>query len=138
MQDANTLTWTSASARADEVALGHPQQPVWNAPIPAEQAFAAQVGPKASAVHARANHGRWIVDCPDCSNAQMACPSDHRFMCNECANALNGGFWRPVIWPKNRPEIDKLLMVRPLANRNWDPGETVVLLKLENKANGVG
>ena len=133
MQDANTQTWTESKARAETVAAAQ-----WVAPVPAEQAFAAQLGPKSIALHAEANHGRWIVVCPDCAGAQFACPDDRRFMCNECANAAVGGFWRPVIWPKERAKIDELLMLRPdPKTRHWVPGESVANLKAENKANGV-
>ena len=105
MQDANTQAWTSASARAEEVS-----QPFWQAPVPFESVAGNKVGPSELTVHARANHGYWIADCPDCAGAQLACPDDHRFMCNNCANVLAGGMWRPVAWPKNRAAIDEALM----------------------------
>jgi len=133
VQDANTLAWTEPKARAETVArVG------WTAPVLADQAFAGDLGPKSIAIHAAANHGRWVVECPDCCGAQFACPDDRRFMCNNCANALVGGLWRPVIWPKDRAKIDELLMLRPdPKTRHWIPGESVANLKAENKANGV-
>lgn len=132
MQDANSLTWTGSKAGAEEVALVG-----WTAPVPAAQAFAAGMGPRSTAIAAYVNHGRWVVECPDCAGAQMACPDDRRFMCNNCANALNGGFWRLVAWPKDRDKIEALLRPRPIENQHWRPGETVVDLKAENKLMGV-
>lgn len=133
MQDANTLPWTEPQARAETVARAG-----WSAPVLADQAFAAKVGPRGTAVAAFANHGRWVVECPDCCQAVYACPDDPRFMCNNCANAMNGGLWRPVIWPKGKDIIDRLLDARPdPTTRNWSPGEPLKQLKDENKANGV-
>lgn len=133
MQTANDLTWTERKARAETVA-----QVAWTAPVPPEVAFAAKVGPSGTEIAAYVNHGRWIAECPDCANAQLACPDDQRFMCNNCANAMNGGLWRRVIWPKNRAQLEAVLKLRPPENQHWTPGETVADLKAENKANGVG
>jgi len=132
VHDANTQTWTEDKARAETVArVG------WRAPISPDQAFAADVGPVGTAVAAYVSHGSWVVECPDCAGAQFACPDDHRFMCNECANALNGGLWRPVIWDKQRAKIEALLQNRPRENQNWRPGETLDELRAENEQNGV-
>lgn len=137
MQDANHLPWTEQHARADTVALGL-KGGTWTAPVLPGQALGADLGPKSIAVHARANHGRWIVECPDCSGAQLACPDDHRFMCNECANAVVGGFYRPVIWPRDKAKIEALLMARSdPSTRNWFPHESVTDLRAENKTFGV-
>lgn len=97
----------------------------WSSVIPLDNALAAPLGPPEIAVPAYANHGRWIAECPDCSGAQMASPSDYRFMCNLCANVAVGGAWRPVTWPEERDSIEALLIERPLANQNWTPGETL-------------
>lgn len=137
MQDANTQTWTETQAKAETLSLG-PGGGGWHAPIPTKQAFAADLGPKSLALEARANHGRWIVECPDCNDAQFACPDDRRFMCGNCANAVVGGFWRPVVWPKDRAKVEELLMARPdPTTRNWLPHETVAQLKAENKERGL-
>ena len=133
MQDANTQQWTSASAKAEEVAA-----PFWQAPVPFEAVAGNKTGPAALAVAAHVNHGRWIVECPDCHGAQFACPDDRRFMCNYCANAMVGGMWRPVTWPKNRAAIEEALMARKLPNhRNWFPHESAADLRAENKMHGV-
>lgn len=89
-------------------------------------------------VYAYANHARWVVDCPTCNGAQLACRTDKRFMCNECANVAIGGRWRVVEWPVDADEIERLLDRRPDVARNWFPGETVRQLKDENRVHGVG
>lgn len=84
-------------------------------------------------VYAVANHGRWIVECPDCHNAQLTAASDPRFLCDVCGNAGNGGLYRPVSWPKGREEIGELLDARTdVALQNWSPPETVDTLRREN------
>ncbi len=83
------------------------------------------------------NHGRWVVDCPDCNGAQLACRTDRRFMCDECGNITIGGLWRPVDWPADIAAIEAVLQVRPLANQNWAPGETVQDLAADNNLRGI-
>lgn len=83
------------------------------------------------------NHGRWVVDCPDCNNAQLACRTDRRFMCNDCGNIALGGLWRPVEWPANPQAIETVLESRPMENQNWVPGETVQMLAADNKHRGI-
>lgn len=42
-------------------------------------------------------------------------------------------------WPENIAAIEKLLALRPAAQtRNWNPGEDLVDLMLDNAAHGVG
>jgi len=85
----------------------------------------AGIAPPAAAVAVYGNHGRWVVDCPDCGGAQLACRTDRRFMCNECGNVVIERLWRPVIWPADVAAIDVALADRPIRNQNWRPGETV-------------
>lgn len=89
------------------------------------------------AVEAYVNHGRWIVECPDCASALLACHTDARFLCYECGNIANGGHWRPVAFPRKADVIDQLLMARPEKNRNWRPGETLKQLRAENTVMGL-
>lgn len=105
----------------------------WRAATPVEVALKAKTGPSKIAVHVHANHGRWIVECPDDGDAQLAVRDDRRFMCVTCANASVGGLWRPVVWPKDHAVIEELLDVRPHpAHRNYRPGETASELRREN------
>lgn len=99
-------------------------------------ALAAGVAPDED-VHVYANQGRWVVDCPDCGSAQLACRTDHRFLCNECGNIAIGSRWRRTVWPDSRllARIEAQLEKRPRrANQNWLPGETVAQLKAEHAA----
>lgn len=93
--------------------------------------LSAAVDPEAT-IHAYVNHGRWIAECPDCRNAQLACRTDKRFLCNECGNIAVGGLWRPVEWPANVQAVENLLENRPLVNQNWAPGEDMEILAIEN------
>lgn len=88
-----------------------------------------------AAVPAYVNQGRWVVDCPDCNNAQLACKTDHRFLCNECGNLAVGRLWRPVTWPAEVPRLERLLERRPVPYQNWLPGESVEILAIENLEN---
>lgn len=97
-----------------------------------------ELDPKAStggdAVAAIANHGRWLVECPDCHGAQLTHPADRRFLCTDCGNALAGGKYRRVIWPEDHEKITAVLDQRvDEATRNWLPGETLKDLQAENE-----
>lgn len=101
--------------------------------VPLEQALSAASAPASEAVHVVINHGRWVVNCPACGGAQLGCPTDPRFMCNECANLAVGGLWRPVVWPKEAAEIAALIAARADATaQNYDPGETLAELREQN------
>lgn len=109
----------------------------WSSGRPLAEAMAAEMAPDSEGVEVYANEGRWVVDCPDCGGAQMACRTDPRFMCNECANVAVDGLWRPVVWPEQPVEIEKALKPRPPRNRNWLPFETVADLVAENRERGL-
>jgi len=97
-------------------------------------------------VAARINHGRWLVDCSGCNSALVVDLSELVFMCVECGNAANDGKWFTVTIPTNRKAIEAELLKRPwngrnpaeAVNRNWEPGETLAMLKQENTDHGVG
>ena len=83
---------------------------------------------------ARVNHGRWLVDCPDCSGAELLSDTGE-FYCLSCGNIGVGGAFRTVLVPRGaqRAKIEALLEVRPTINRNWEPDETVAFLVAENE-----
>lgn len=87
----------------------------------------------------RVEHGRWLVDCPDCNGAQFASRKDLRFWCVDCRNAAVGGLWRRVAWPDDAEQAEQVLAARPLqATRNWRPGrEALDDLARENQAHGL-
>jgi hypothetical protein len=87
-------------------------------------------------VSARVNWSRWLTDCPNphCHGADMLDRHAPMFQCVLCGTVAD------VIWPS--PEmvygIERLLMMRPdEITRNWQPGETLVDLVMENGAHGV-
>lgn len=87
---------------------------------------------KATVALARVNHGRWIVDCPFCPSAALVTPDDPRFFCVECGNAAAHGRWAKVIFPDDVDAIEQTLEPRPAALQNWEPGEDVDALRVEN------
>lgn len=83
---------------------------------------------------ARANWGRWIVDCPSpfCTSALAAAPGTESFTCWDC------GAEGEIEWPANWGDIERLLTMRPdPITRNWLPGETLEDLQTENVENGI-
>lgn len=86
----------------------------------------------------RVNHGRWIVDCPFCTSAQLASLTDPRFLCAECGNVNADGKWLPIVWPAGAEVLEAALAIRPTENRNWSPGESVADLHRENTEHGIG
>jgi hypothetical protein len=97
-------------------------------------------------VSARINHGRWLVDCAGCNSALVVDLTELVFMCVECGNNHNDGKWLRVTVPGNRKAIETELLKRPwngrnpaeAVNRNWEPGETLAMLKQENADHGIG
>ncbi len=90
--------------------------------------------------YAQVRQGRWVVECPNpqCPAAQLASRQDHRFFCVTCENFHVGNQWVPVLWPDDWREIEAVLGRRPVrSTRNWLPGETVELLRDENREHGV-
>lgn len=88
----------------------------------------------------RANHGRWVVDCPFCPSAQLASDVDRRFMCPDCGNQTVNGKWLRVDWPtpEEREQVEELLDVRPTPqSKNWRRPETVQDLADENAERGL-
>lgn len=88
-----------------------------------------------------ANHGRWIVTCPDpeCGSAQLAARLDPRFFCASCLNerTASGAAWLPVVWPEDADAVEAVLRERDTVNANAVPGETVADLVSENVAAGL-
>lgn len=78
------------------------------------------------------NNGRWIVSC-ECGGAEYAW-EEEVFMCQSCWNARHGHKFRPAVFPSYRRQIEEVLELRLLPNRNWYESETVDDLKKENEA----
>ena len=89
---------------------------------------------------ARLYHDQWIVECPDCHDAQFVWPETPQYLCAYCFNARLGGRWRRVAIPKEsvRGEIEAIVGHRLFPHqRNWVPGETADDLRAENVDHGV-
>lgn len=100
--------------------------------------------PRGAAVSAIVNAGRWLVRCPDCAGAEYADPDDPLFWCASCFNVANGGYPRPVGWPRDRGRIEAELLRRPApllpghpSPRNWEAHETADDLRRENQGRGI-
>jgi hypothetical protein len=77
------------------------------------------------------NHGRWVVKC-ECGGCEKAW-EEGLFICQSCFNSGHKHKIRKAIFPKDRKQIEQLLEVRPLPNRNWQPHETLADLEKENE-----
>lgn len=82
-------------------------------------------------LEARAEYGRWIVDCPNCNSAEYAF-EDKLFFCSQCLNSDIQGKARKVKMPKQRKQIEVILGKRAIKNRHWFPAETIKDLEKEN------
>lgn len=90
------------------------------------------------ALEARVYRNQWIVDCPDCKNAEFAFLDEPVFMCSYCFNGTVGGKWREVEFPTEKTEIEAVLKARPLPQtRNWQQPESLADIKAENRARGL-
>ena len=113
--------------------------------------------PTGKPVYAELNFGRWIARCQNCKGAEDVEPNEPIFYCFSCGNYVNSGKPRRVIFPKDREEIEKEIMKRPiksrgganylerqvnaipkvrteegLLSRSWMPGETLDEIKRQN------
>lgn len=81
---------------------------------------------------ARIEYARYIVDCPNCHNAEFAF-EDKLFLCSSCKNSDIGGQVRKVKMPKERKQIEDVLGKRYIINRHWNPTESIEKLEKENE-----
>jgi len=82
-------------------------------------------------VDAYVNHGRWVADCPTCASGLAVDPDAPEAPCLSC------GSIHRVRAPRVYKAIERALLVRPVHNRNWLPGETVADIRTENMAHGL-
>jgi len=114
-------------------------------------------------VKARIWQGQWIADCEHCRGAAFVDPDEPVFFCFGCGNRVNNGRLRPVEFPAEREEIERLVLERPVDDvagltdmeraglarplvyvekdgqarpltRSWEPGETVEALRKQQAA----
>ena len=65
------------------------------------------------AVFAEIDFGQWIARCA-CGGCEFVDVSEPIFFCFGCGNRENGGFLRPVVFPKNIKKIEALVLERPV------------------------
>lgn len=92
------------------------------------------------------SYGRWVAKCPrpGCHNAEQfgrcddSSPGGLTGSSFTCRVTHGGcGLQAAVDWPPNVDDIEYLTRARPIAARNWFPGETVDDLLKENVMNGL-
>lgn len=64
-------------------------------------------------VSARVWQGQWIADC-ECNSASFVDPEEPVFVCFGCGNRSNGQKPRPVIFPEDWQELERVLLERPV------------------------
>lgn len=79
----------------------------------------------------------WVAACPDCAESIVVQAGDP-FYCLNCQNVKNDGYARPIRWPHDRDDGERLLLRRFDPNtRNWNPvQETLDDLRRENEEHG--
>lgn len=78
------------------------------------------------------NAGRWIIRCLSCNAGVLADPAWKVTICFDC-----GHVYRPT-FPAEVDQIEQVLDLRIDArNQNWEPGESLEFLWIENQAHGV-
>ncbi len=96
-------------------------------------------------VEAAIRQGKWVTVCPNtaCNGAMVASSVDRYFICSDCANEANQGYWFKVVWPRDWAAIEAVLLRRPAITpmradtRNWERPETVADLERENAEHGL-
>lgn len=80
------------------------------------------------------NDGAWKAKCPNlnCRGYEMAW-EECFFICCSCLNAQAGHRLLRARFPIERREIEALLEIRPLPNRNWELLESLDDLRRDNK-----
>lgn len=69
--------------------------------------------PTGTPVKAHIWQGQWIAEC-ECSGASFVDADEPIFFCFSCGNRINDNRPRPVIFPDERAEIERLILERPV------------------------
>ncbi len=82
---------------------------------------------------ARITQGLWCVPCPQCQNESAGWPDNPQAVCRPC------GIIYSAIYPEanDLTTIERLLLRRPQAKRNWRPEDSVKTLRAENRELGL-
>jgi len=139
----------------------------WRARVQKERGVALQVNGidgngSGAAVKARIWQGQWIAECEVCGGNEFVDPEEPVFYCFGCGNREVGSYLRPVEFPAEWREIERLILERPVFDkrglsdmeraglakpavvvvsggleypltRSWMPGESLDELREQNK-----
>ncbi len=69
-------------------------------------------------VYARIELGQWCASC-ECGGVEFVDPNEPIFFCFSCANNVDSGMLRTVVFPavEERMEIERLVLARPVEER---------------------
>lgn len=85
-----------------------------------------------------ASEGRWCITCPFCNGGEILRLDYKFFMCQTCWNRSNGHRLIQVVIPEQFYEIDEVLFKRAREeNQNWNFGDTLGFLQMDNAVHGV-
>lgn len=81
------------------------------------------------------NHGRWQFECLTCrangdTSINIATPELPTAVCLSCGSEFETAL------PDDVDELEQLLLVRPILNRNWRPDDSIAEIRSENVAHG--
>ena len=86
-------------------------------------------------IPARVDDNRWIIDC-DCGAGNAVQLDEEGATMARCF--MCGAVHTAVVMPRDRAEIERLLIRRPEpSTRCWHPHETVADLAAQNRAKGI-
>lgn len=77
------------------------------------------------------NHGRWCATCHECSTGVATGKLWREARCFACGAIF------ATVWPDEHQMIERILLKRPLKNRNWEPGEALNELRAQNIEHGL-
>jgi DNA-directed RNA polymerase subunit M/transcription elongation factor TFIIS len=86
------------------------------------------------------NHGRWVIDCPNCNGGIRADRDDNgnpvstggEVICGNCKHKYK------VKFPGDKEQAEAVMHHRPVENQNWHPdNESLSDLKSENALRGL-
>ena len=99
-------------------------------------------------LNAFVNHGRWVVQCPECRLGWLVRPEAPHLLieATQMADAVgivheacSCGATLTAQFPSERESIKATLAMRPRASqRNWTPDETWADLRIDNIVHGDG
>lgn len=85
----------------------------------------------------------WCVVCPTClfkcyDVAEADGGRLREYLCPRCANAAAGNRIFETVWPRLEymAKVVRIVKRRPVENRHWEPGESLLMLVIDNVEHG--